>query len=313
MIITRHPFLSLLIGLGFFGAPYHARAQQLPPQQGTLFQGMLWNPALTAPTESWEAGMMYSQQWVSFPGAPVSLHAYAQVPWEDKNMAGGISFSTDRTGPFQAALGQLTYAYRLTPGLYRKDRLSLGIAAKAGQLRFDPNAVTARDQGDQLIEGMPNSALRYNAAFGLFYISHNTFDFDQNAFYFGAVADNLLRQRLGEEGRPSYSDRFHWRMHGGYRIIWYSHCYEPAVYMDMSLPGKPRIGGIFRYELQQTLWGLAGMETTGNLRLGGGWIFVPSSFSSGQLMLGADLEYDPFEAGSALGVNYRFYLAWKSK
>lgn len=289
-----------------------ATAQQMPSQRGYVFQGLLWNPALTGQGGSWEAGAHYSQQWVSFPGPPSSGWAYVQIPSERLNMSFGLLSFMDQAGPFFHAGGQFNYAYHLSPGISYGDRLSLGVLGRAGRLRFDPSRVVAREEADPLLSDDLSGEWDFDAGAGIFYTSHARMDFDRNAWYLGLVMDQLMRSRNAFGGeREIWQGLPHCRFLAGYRNVRFSRCWEPSLYADF-LPGAPlRAGAQLRYEQDRLFWAQAGGDLSGSVRLGGGYIYLPDQLGQRQLLIGVDAEYNLSPLGRAMGLSYHLSLAFR--
>lgn len=311
--LAKRRWAGLFLALGILAITGTGlQAQQIPAQRGYHFQGLLWNPALTAPGNSWEAGAHYSQQWVSFPGAPASGWAYVQVPVERLNMSFGLISFMDQAGPFLHAGGQFNYAYRFSPGLASGDRFSFGILGRAGRMRFDPSQVVAREDADQLLSEDLSGEWSFDAGFGLFYTTHARLDFDRDAWYVGVVADQLMRSRLGFGGENDlWQGVPHGRFLAGYRNVRFSRCWEPSVYADL-LPGVPvRAGAQLRYEQDRRYWAQAGGDLLGSVRMGGGYIFLPDPLGQRQLLIGVDAEYMLSPLGRQMGLSYHLSLAWR--
>jgi type IX secretion system PorP/SprF family membrane protein len=287
------------------------QAQQLPMQRPGLNQGLLWNPALTAPGRYWEAGAFFQQQWIGFPGAPSTLMAYAQYPWQKQGMSTGMVLYLDEVGPLVHSGVQFSYAYRLRPGISGDDLLSLGIQARAAQWRFDPSRVVARDEGDALLQGDRSSAWSLSPGFGLFYISHHTMDFDVDCWYVGLSVDQLAGLNL--QGKESFlpGRQPHFRGMIGYRFIDYNRMWEPVIYADLDRLAGSRFGANLRFEQDRSYWGLLGLEYQGLLRMGGGYVLRTGSNTGRDLLIGAELEYNPTTTGRAQGLSYFFTLAWR--
>lgn len=298
--------------LFLLGSLENVSSQQLPPQRGYLFQGLLWNPALTAPSSSWEAGAHYTQQWVSFPGAPSSGWAYAQIPFSSVDMGLGLICYIDQAGPFSNPGGQINYAYHLVPGLVYGDRLSLGLLARMSRLRFDATKVVARDGADPLFSDDLSGEWNLDAGTGLFYTTHDRMDFDRNAWYLGFTIDQLSRNRLGFGGpKELWQNVPHLRFLFGHRNVRFNRCWEPSFFVDLATSAPIRGGAQLRYEQDRAFWAQIGGEITGSVRMGGGYIFIPDLYSQRQLLIGVDVEYGLSSIGRQSGLSYQLSLAWR--
>ena len=310
---TSQFFVKLLfLCLSAAGLITSVEAQQVPPQRGYVFQGMLWNPALTGAGDNIEVGAHYFQQWVSFPGAPITAMAYGQLPFSDERMALGLVTYLDKAGPFLRAGGQIQYAYKLPLGLTWKDQLAIGILGRVGRARFDPTQVTARESDDDLLNENLTGEMEWDFGLGIFYTTSRDLAFTENAFYVGMVVDQLrsISHSYGGD-QPIWQGVPHGRFLAGYRKINYSRCWEPSIYMDL-VPGViPRIGGNLRYEVDRLLWGQIGADLTAAVRMGGGYTFLIDSHSQKALLIGVDAEYALSSIGRQQGLSYHFSFAWR--
>jgi type IX secretion system PorP/SprF family membrane protein len=303
MRLTILTFLILL--------PLCVQGQQLPMQRPGLNQGQLWNPALTAPSRFWEAGALFQQQWVGFPGAPNTLMAYAQYPWQRLGMSAGMVLLMDVAGPIVHTGVQLSYAFRIRPGLAGDDLLSLGIQARMAQWRFDPSRVVARDEADLMLQEERNSVWGLSPGFGLFYSSHRSLDFDVNCWYVGLSADQLGGLALQPEEYNLPGRQPHYRGMIGYRHIDYNRMWEPILYMDVDRLYGARVGANLRFEQDRSYWGLFGAEYNGLFRMGGGYVLRTDANTSSDLLLGTEMEYNLSRTGRVQGLSYFLTLAWR--
>ncbi len=316
------PFLWAVILLGIVSIPQTLTAQQKSPQRGYLSTGMLWNPAMTAPGNYWEAGVLYSQQWVSFPGAPQTAQVYAQVPFPGLNMAAGLAFTSDKAGPLSDLGLQFNYAYKINTGLYEEDQLSIGLSAKGGQFRFDPNNVIAEDKSDQILTDQATNKIRLDYGFGLFYTTHNTFQFDKSHLYAGVAVDQLSALFTKEEAENILNLKSHFHGLVGYRFIKYYTNIEPALFLDMTGSKLINAGATLRYERDAEFWLNTAVELDGAMRLGAGWIHNrgrllgsgAGSLRSGAIYLGAEAEYGVLNPiGGQQGISFYLFLAYRNQ
>lgn len=302
----------LLICLALVGLSTNLEAQQIPPQRGYTFQGMLWNPALTGAGDHIEVGAHYAQQWISFPGAPITAMAYGQLPFSDQRMALGLITYLDIAGPFVRAGGQIQYAYKMPLGLTRNDQLSIGLLGRVGRARFDPTQVTARESGDELLSENLTGEMEWDFGLGVFYTTSRDLAFVEDAFYVGMVVDQLrnLTHTYGGD-QPIWQGVPHGRFLAGYRKVTYSRCWEPSIYMDL-LPGIiPRVGGNIRYEVDRLFWGQMGADLTGAVRMGGGYAISLDDYSQRVVLMGLEAEYVLSPLGRQQGLSYHVSFAWR--
>ena len=83
-------------------------AQQLPQRTTFGATNFIWNPAMTAFEEHWEAGITHRQEWVGFEDAPQSSAIYGQYPFVKENASLGGFFMLDEIKPLRNNVLALT-------------------------------------------------------------------------------------------------------------------------------------------------------------------------------------------------------------
>lgn len=307
------PLLSLVVNAG--------NAQQLPAQRGYLFTGMFWNPAMTAPGDYLEASALFSQQWVGFEGAPVSMFASAQVPFPDWNTAMGLVFRHDQAGPLSHLGTQANYAYNIRDIFDFQDQLSAGISANITQWRFNPLNLNTYNYADPTLYEEPVSRWQTDIAFGVFYTSDRDFSFRRSHYYVGLSGGQLTRFFLsGGDQVPLGRAAAHIHALAGYRHVKYDHCWEPTLFLDLTA-GRIRHGGVsLRYERDARFWFNTALELNGDTRLGGGLMVQTGRYFStlwntklsGKYLLGAEAGMNPWRSTGIQNLSYHFYLGYRT-
>lgn len=90
-----------------------------------MFNEVFINPAYTGSKEAMSATLLHRQQWVNFPGRPVTTSFSLHGPLEGNKMGAGLSILNERVGVMTRNLIYASYAYRLK--LDEKSTLALGL------------------------------------------------------------------------------------------------------------------------------------------------------------------------------------------
>lgn len=99
---------SLLVLGAFTGkAQYDAMFTQY------MFNEVFINPAYTGSKEAMSATLTHRQQWVNFPGRPITTSFSLHGPLEGNKMGVGLSILNDQVGVMNRNLIYASYAYRL--------------------------------------------------------------------------------------------------------------------------------------------------------------------------------------------------------
>src|SRR6478736_7092385 len=99
--------LSLFLGANTVNAQYDALFTQY------MFNETFINPAYTGSKEAMSATLLHRQQWVSFPGRPVTTSFSLHGPLLGTKMGVGLNLLTEKVGVMNRTLIYATYAYRL--------------------------------------------------------------------------------------------------------------------------------------------------------------------------------------------------------
>jgi type IX secretion system PorP/SprF family membrane protein len=119
-IKNKIAFTCLLILLAkSYQAQYDAMFSQY------MFNEVAINPAYAGSKEAMSATLMHRQQWVNFPGRPVTTSFSLHGPLMKEKMGVGLTVLNDRIGSLNRNLVYLSYAYRLK--LNKTSNLSFGI------------------------------------------------------------------------------------------------------------------------------------------------------------------------------------------
>ncbi|MCC6370950.1 MAG: type IX secretion system membrane protein PorP/SprF [Bacteroidia bacterium] len=140
-----------------------------------MFNEMFINPAYAGSKEAMSATLLNRQQWVSFPGRPVTTSFSLHGPILGNKMGAGLSFLNERIGPLNRNLLYASYAYRLK--LDDNNTISMGLSGGMDNQVYKFSALkissdVAGSSTDPQFAGTPN-ATAANFGLGLFYTSKN--------------------------------------------------------------------------------------------------------------------------------------------
>jgi type IX secretion system PorP/SprF family membrane protein len=180
MVIKR----SLAAGLLFLGGTaLHAQFDAMFTQY--MFNETFINPAYAGSKEAMSATLLHRQQWVSFPGRPITTSFSIHGPLMDNKMGVGLSVLSEKIGAMTRNLVYGDYAYRVK--VHEGGTMAFGLMGgldnqiyRYSTLRVsdDPNA-----QADPNFQSTPN-VMAANFGTGLYY---NT-----KTFYTGLSIPRLL-------------------------------------------------------------------------------------------------------------------------
>ncbi len=120
-IITKIS-LALALVVGCFGS---SKAQYDAMFTQYMFNEVFINPAYAGSKEAMSATLLHRQQWVSFPGRPITTSFSLHGPLEGNKMGVGLSILSEKVGVMTRNLIYANYAYRLK--LDKKNVLAMGL------------------------------------------------------------------------------------------------------------------------------------------------------------------------------------------
>ena len=81
-----------------------------------MFNEMFINPAYAGSKEAMSATLLHRQQWVNFPGRPITTSFSLHGPLMQNKMGLGLSVLNEKIGVLNRNLVYVSYAYRLKTG-----------------------------------------------------------------------------------------------------------------------------------------------------------------------------------------------------
>ena len=193
-------FLSLIVTT--VSAQYDAMFTQY------MFNEMYINPAYAGSKEAMSATLLNRQQWVNFPGRPVTTSFSLHGPLMQNKMGLGISALNEKIGALNRNLVYISYAYRVKTG--KNSSLAFGVMAGIhNQVNKVSGLNTSVDGSVDPRLGQNNiSMLSPNFGAGIY--------FSNKTFYTGIsiprmIDDNAILNANGKIGSAAFStSSFHY-------------------------------------------------------------------------------------------------------
>ena len=292
--------------------PIFAFSQQLPYGSNFTENQFAANPAITAGSNFMEINANYLQQWLGFNDAPRTARVYGQFPLENMGIGGLMQF--DKTGPFQASKFALTYAYKIPIGITSNDRLTIGVMGSISEYQVNQEEVVATSQTDIFLPVETNSQLTPNASAGVYYTTNGEDDFDNNSFYIGLAANQLISGNVpvfgnGVEG--NLKQRIHANATAGVRIINNELALEPSVWVNYAQDNIYNFNMALRMEKYESF--NAGLIYSSNQTLGLqlGMSIKNDLLKDGVLRVGVLGNYNIGKVGGYQGLGYEFVVGYR--
>ena len=132
-----------------------------------MFNEMYINPAYTGSKEAMAINLTHRQQWVNFPGRPLTTSFTVHGPLSNNKMGLGISVLNEQIGKLSRNLVYLNYAYRVKIG--ENGHLSFGIMGGIHNQVNKLSELKPTEIGDaQISQNTPN-LISPNFGSGIYY------------------------------------------------------------------------------------------------------------------------------------------------
>ncbi len=172
-----------------------------------MFNEMYINPAYTGTREAMSVNLTHRQQWVNFPGRPITTSFTLHGPLANDKMGLGISFLNEQIGKLNRNLVYLNYAYRIKTG--DKGHLSFGLMGGIHNQVNKLSELKATESGDVQVSQNTPSIISPNFGAGIYYYT--------NKFYAGIsiprmVDDSYMFDQSGElvKSAKLSANKFHY-------------------------------------------------------------------------------------------------------
>lgn len=147
-----------------------------------MFNEMYINPGYTGSKEAMAVNLSHRQQWVNFPGRPITTSFTLHGPLANNKMGLGLSVLNEQIGKLSRNLVYLNYAYRIKTG--DKGHLSFGLMGGIHNQVNKLSELKATESGDiQIAQNTPN-LIAPNFGFGIYYYT--------NKFYAGISIPRMM-------------------------------------------------------------------------------------------------------------------------
>lgn len=263
----RIVLLVFLMALGFVWA------QKEPQYTQYMYNIGSFNPAYVGTVESPEIIGLYRAQWVDIPGAPTTIRAGANIPFNNEKMGLGINIVNDVLGPSKQTYFDVAYSYEIQ--LSDETKLSFGLNAGGSSLNVDYSEGTFFDPADNVILGDTYSSFYPTVGAGLFM-------YHEEDWYLGASVPNFLTDELyNDEVATIVEDYMQLNVIGGYVFQLSDRTKFKPAFLVNYLQGSPvninlsanfqfidalTIGASYRFD--NAVSGLAGFQISNAMFIG---------------------------------------------
>lgn len=147
-----------------------------------MFNEMYINPAYAGSKEAMAANLTHRQQWVSFPGRPITSSFTLHGPLANNKMGLGISFLNEQIGKLNRNLLYINYAYRIKTG--KNSQLSFGLMGGIHNQVNKFSELKPTETGDIQLSNNTPSLTSPNFGTGIYYYT--------NKFYAGISIPRMI-------------------------------------------------------------------------------------------------------------------------
>lgn len=178
-----------------------------------MFNEMFINPAVAGSKDAMNVTMLHRQQWMNFPGRPVTTTFALHGPLMNNKMGLGLSVLNERIGKLNRNLVYATYAYRVK--IDKKSTLAFGLNGGIHNQVNKLSELKAIEEGDLQTSQNTPSLLAPNFGFGTY--------FNSEKWYVGLSIPRMIDDAYVFEQNGSIKqtisvkpEKFHYYLTGGY-------------------------------------------------------------------------------------------------
>lgn len=164
---------SILILITALLSTVYAKAQYDAMFTQYMFNEMFINPGYTGSKDAMSVNLLHRQQWVSFPGRPVTTTFSMHGPLLNNKMGLGLSVLNEQIGKLNRNIAYLNYAYRVKAG--KTGHLSFGLMFGAHQQVNRLAELKATESGDMQVSQNTPSILTPNFGAGIYYYTNKLY------------------------------------------------------------------------------------------------------------------------------------------
>lgn len=147
-----------------------------------MFNEMYINPAYAGSKEAMAVNLTHRQQWVNFPGRPITTSFTLHGPLANDKMGLGMSVLNEQIGKLNRNLLYLNYAYKVK--VSEKGKLSFGIMGGIHNQVNKLSELKATESGDIQVSQNTPSIITPNFGAGIYYYT--------NTFYAGVSIPRMI-------------------------------------------------------------------------------------------------------------------------
>lgn len=256
-----------------FMAVSAVHAQKEPQYTQYMYNIGSFNPAYVGTVESPEIIGLYRAQWVDIPGAPTTIRAGTNIPFNNEKMGLGINIVNDVLGPSKQTYFDVAYSYEIQ--LSDETKLSFGLNAGGSSLNVDFSEGTFEQGSDPSLLGGNYSSFYPTVGAGLFM-------YHEEDWYLGASVPNFLTDELyNDEVATIVEDYMQLNVIGGYVFQLSDRTKFKPAFLVNYLQGSPvninlsanfqfidalTIGASYRFD--NAVSGLAGFQISNAMFIG---------------------------------------------
>jgi type IX secretion system PorP/SprF family membrane protein len=163
---ARKIILATCLGVMFF-ASQNVKAQYDAMFTQYMFNEMFINPAYAGSKEAMAVTGVHRQQWVNFPGRPITTTFSMHGPIVNEKMGFGLSFLNEKIGSLNRNLAYLSYSYKIKAG--KNGNLAFGLMGGVHNQVNKFSELKATELGDVQISQNSPSVYAPNFGFGIYY------------------------------------------------------------------------------------------------------------------------------------------------
>jgi type IX secretion system PorP/SprF family membrane protein len=163
---ARQIILATCLGVMFF-ASQNVKAQYDAMFTQYMFNEMFINPAYAGSKEAMAVTGVHRQQWVNFPGRPITTTFSMHGPIVNEKMGFGLSFLNEKIGSLNRNLAYLSYSYKIKAG--KNGNLAFGLMGGVHNQVNKFSELKATEDGDVQISQNSPSVYAPNFGFGMYY------------------------------------------------------------------------------------------------------------------------------------------------
>jgi type IX secretion system PorP/SprF family membrane protein len=160
---------------------------------------MFINPACVGTKEAMSFTLLHRQQWVGFPGRPITTTFSAGIPLMHEKMGIGLSYLNEKIGVLDRNLIYASYAYRVRTNT--KGILSFGIMGGVHMQLEKVTELPTVDKGDPDFSTDLPVVTTPNFGFGVYYYT--------DKYYAGFSIPRLLDDHLKFTSEGEYDKKLH--------------------------------------------------------------------------------------------------------